>query len=75
MFGRGMWELDILIGNMEHNGQEKVRWANKGRVCFHSINWLPFAAFCTVMCETPSWLIILHKAAGTLYWDKGRFSQ
>lgn len=49
--------------------------ANKDRVCFHSIDWLPFTTFCTVMCETPSGLIILQKAAGTVYWNIRRFSQ
>ena len=39
------------------------------------VNWLPFATFCTVMCETPSGLIILHRAAGTMYRNISRFSQ
>lgn len=75
MVGGGMWELDILIDIMEHNGQEKVLCANDGGVYFHSINWLPFATFCTRMCETPSGLLILRRAAGAMFWNKSRFSQ
>jgi len=52
-----------------------VLCANSSGVCFHSINWLPFATFCTVMCETSSGLIILRRAAGAMYWNKSRFSQ
>jgi hypothetical protein len=52
--------------------------AKKGKIYFHSINWLPFATSCTVMLGTLSGAY--HSQEGgwrlsSVYWNICRFSQ